>query len=76
MLLTKLPRNIYAKKSSASPSSWKTTRSYPKPREPIVCFAGRNPDEIRESYTKEGKETAGGMEDWEEMDREDLRELR
>ena len=38
-----------------------------KKRETTVLFAGRNPDEIRASYTKEAHETAGGMEDWENL---------
>jgi hypothetical protein len=38
-----------------------------KKRETTVFFAGRNPDEIRASYTKEAHETAGGMEDWEDL---------
>jgi len=43
-----------------------------KQREATGFFAGRNPDEIRASYTKEAHETAGGMEDWENLQGADV----
>lgn len=39
-----------------------------KTRETQGGFAGRNPDEVRASYTKEAHELAGGMEDWEDLE--------
>lgn len=39
-----------------------------KTRDTNGGFVGRNPDEIRASYTKEAHEVAGGMEDWEDLE--------
>jgi len=43
-----------------------------KPQDSHGVFLGRNPDEIRASYTKEAHEVAGGMEDWEDLEGADV----
>jgi hypothetical protein len=43
-----------------------------EPRDTNDVFVGRNPDEIRASYTKEAHEVAGGMEDWEDLQGADV----
>lgn len=64
---------------TASPELDRTTPEPPLNMESIVIdktreggFAGRNPDEIRASYTKEAHEVAGGMEDWEDLNGADV----
>ena len=66
---------------TASPELTSTTPEPPSTLEGIVVdktrdannvFAGRNPDEIRASYTKEAHEVAGGMEDWEDLQGADV----
>jgi hypothetical protein len=66
---------------TASPELDRNTPEPPLNMEGIVVdktrdmngrFVGRNPDEIRASYTKEAHEVAGGMEDWEDLEGVDV----
>jgi hypothetical protein len=43
-----------------------------KTRDANGRFVGRNPEEVRASYTKEAHEVAGGMEDWEDLEGVDV----